>query len=118
MPGPTGETNRLTMAPREPFLCLGPDHDAQIKAVGRAGGIARKGTPEEAATAQDIAGVLWWGDESTARSLRQVLAGRDGAILPLITETPRACDTLAERHLCIDTTASGGNAALMVEVGA
>ncbi|SFR57073.1 bifunctional proline dehydrogenase/L-glutamate gamma-semialdehyde dehydrogenase PutA [Litoreibacter janthinus] len=118
MPGPTGETNRLSTQPRAPFLCLGPDVQAQIDAVQAAGGIARQGMLEEVATTPDIAGVLWWGDEQTARRLRQDLAGRDGPILQLLSEVPRPCDTLAERHVCIDTTASGGNAALLAEVGA
>jgi len=118
MPGPTGETNRLSTFPRAPFLCLGPDQDAQIKAVARAGGVAQRGTVEDVETATDIGGTLWWGDAETARVLRQKLADRDGPILQLITEAPRPCDTLAERHVCIDTTASGGNAALLAEVGA
>ncbi|WP_281856093.1 bifunctional proline dehydrogenase/L-glutamate gamma-semialdehyde dehydrogenase PutA [Litoreibacter halocynthiae] len=118
MPGPTGETNRLSMAPRAPFLCLGPDHAAQLKAVATAGGIGLHGEVKDVASAGDIAGALWWGDAETARDVRQVLASRDGPILQLITEVPRPCDTLAERHVCIDTTASGGNAALLAEVGA
>ncbi|RLJ60539.1 L-proline dehydrogenase /delta-1-pyrroline-5-carboxylate dehydrogenase [Litoreibacter meonggei] len=118
MPGPTGETNRLSTQPRAPFLCLGPDHSAQIKAVQAAGGTARQGMIEEVATTPDISGVLWFGDADTARRIRRDLASRDGPILQLITEAPRPCDTLAERHVCIDTTASGGNAALLAEVGA
>ncbi|WP_298257548.1 bifunctional proline dehydrogenase/L-glutamate gamma-semialdehyde dehydrogenase PutA [uncultured Litoreibacter sp.] len=118
MPGPTGETNRLTHTPRAPFLCLGPDHAAQIEAVTRSGGTARQGTLDEVQTAADISGVVWGGDAATARKLRQALAQRDGPILQLLTEAPRPCDTLSERHICIDTTASGGNAALLAEVGA
>ncbi|EPX80819.1 bifunctional proline dehydrogenase/L-glutamate gamma-semialdehyde dehydrogenase PutA [Litoreibacter arenae] len=118
MPGPTGETNRLSTHSRAPFLCLGPDPAAQIAAVQAAGGTAREGMIEEVATTPDISGVLWFGDADTARRIRQDLASRDGPILQLITEAPRPCDTLAERHVCIDTTASGGNAALLAEVGA
>jgi RHH-type proline utilization regulon transcriptional repressor/proline dehydrogenase/delta 1-pyrroline-5-carboxylate dehydrogenase len=118
MPGPTGETNRLTTLPRAPFLCMGPDHAAQMKAVTEAGGVGQHADVGDIAETADIAGVLWWGGIETARELRQKLAGRDGPILQLITEVPRPCDTLAERHVCIDTTASGGNAALLAEVGA
>jgi RHH-type proline utilization regulon transcriptional repressor/proline dehydrogenase/delta 1-pyrroline-5-carboxylate dehydrogenase len=118
MPGPTGETNRLSTFPRASFLCLGPDQDTQIKAIAEAGGVAQRGTVEDVETATDIAGILWWGDAETARMLRRKLADRDGPILQLITEAPRPCDTLTERHVCIDTTASGGNAALLAEVGA
>jgi hypothetical protein len=38
MPGPTGESNRLTLRPRGPVLCLGPDRDAQAAAVRALGG--------------------------------------------------------------------------------
>ncbi|SDW16068.1 bifunctional proline dehydrogenase/L-glutamate gamma-semialdehyde dehydrogenase PutA [Litoreibacter albidus] len=117
MPGPTGETNRLSTVARLPFLCLGPDHAAQIDAVTKAGGVARRGDIAEVASAEGISGAVWWGDADTTRQLRQSLAGRDGPILQLITDVPRPCDTVAERHVCIDTTASGGNAALLAEVG-
>jgi len=36
--------------------------------------------------------------------------------LPLITTSPRSFEVRFERHLCVDTTASGGNAALLAEV--
>ena len=43
LPGPTGESNRLTLLPRAPLLCLGPGRDAaeaQRKAVEALGGRA------------------------------------------------------------------------------
>lgn len=61
-------------------------------------------------------GVVFWGDQETARALRQALAGRKGPILPLITEADPAPRCRLERHLCIDTTAAGGNAALLAAV--
>lgn len=118
MPGPTGETNRLSYSPRAPFLCLGPDDTAQVAAVQSLGGHARTGRIEEVAAATDIGGVIWQGDADTARHIRKALAGRDGPILPLLIHAPRPCDVLSERHVCVDTTASGGNAALLAEVGA
>jgi RHH-type proline utilization regulon transcriptional repressor/proline dehydrogenase/delta 1-pyrroline-5-carboxylate dehydrogenase len=50
--------------------------------------------------------------------LAQALAQRDGPILPLITGQPDAAHALQERHVCIDTTAAGGNAQLLAEVSA
>jgi RHH-type proline utilization regulon transcriptional repressor/proline dehydrogenase/delta 1-pyrroline-5-carboxylate dehydrogenase len=44
------------------------------------------------------------------------LSQRTGPILPLITGQPDVGHALEERHICIDTTASGGNAALLGEV--
>jgi RHH-type proline utilization regulon transcriptional repressor/proline dehydrogenase/delta 1-pyrroline-5-carboxylate dehydrogenase len=44
------------------------------------------------------------------------LAQRDGVILPLITEADFADRCHLERHVCIDTTAAGGNAALLAQM--
>ncbi|MCB1410377.1 MAG: hypothetical protein KDK22_13075, partial [Rhodobacteraceae bacterium] len=65
-------------------------------------------------TATGLSGVLWWGDAAMARALAVALSRRAGPILPLITAMPDAAHALTERHLCIDTTASGGNAQLLV----
>jgi len=117
LPGPTGESNRLTILPRAPMLCLGPDIGAQMTAVDRAGGRPVEGSGlGDCDTLDDIGGVLWWGDDATAQDIRQRLAARPGPILPLITGKPSPADVIAERHVCIDTTASGGNAQLLAEV--
>ena len=41
------------------------------------------------------------------------LADRDGEIVQLITAMPDLAHVAHERHLCVDTTAAGGNAALL-----
>ncbi|MCB1492777.1 MAG: hypothetical protein KDJ77_13445, partial [Rhodobiaceae bacterium] len=61
--------------------------------------------------------VLWWGDEDTARAYARALAGREGPIVPLVTGRPDAGHALFERHLCVDTTAAGGNASLLAGGG-
>ncbi|TMV93604.1 bifunctional proline dehydrogenase/L-glutamate gamma-semialdehyde dehydrogenase PutA [Thioclava sp. BHET1] len=116
LPGPTGELNRLSLVPRDPVLCLGPDAEAQKQAVEALGGQARidaHAEPEALATMTGISGVLWWGDDETARACAKALAEREGAIVPLITGKPDIGHLYHERHLCIDTTAAGGNAALL-----
>jgi RHH-type proline utilization regulon transcriptional repressor/proline dehydrogenase/delta 1-pyrroline-5-carboxylate dehydrogenase len=125
LPGPTGELNRLTLWPRAPFLCAGPGADAaaaQARAVEAAGGQALPlpGGIDAAAlaTLDGFGGVIWWGDDGTARTLALALADRPGPILPQLLSSPAPQDVLVERHLCVDTTASGGNAALLAEVGA
>ncbi|HHL21948.1 MAG TPA: bifunctional proline dehydrogenase/L-glutamate gamma-semialdehyde dehydrogenase PutA [Aliiroseovarius sp.] len=122
LPGPTGEMNRLTHHARAPFLCLGPGETtsrAQAEAV-RAHGSQAVICPDlpaaALATLPDFGGVLWWGDTDTARDINRALAARPGAILPLLTGQPRAEQVTLERHLCVDTTASGGNTALIAEV--
>ena len=124
LPGPTGESNRLTLIPRPPVLCLGPGPEAaeaQRKAVESLGGsaIAVPGAldAEALVTLTGFSGVLWWGDDSTARSYARALARRTGPILPVLTAMPDRAHALHERHVCVDTTASGGNAALLAEAG-
>ncbi len=118
LPGPTGEMNRLFTFPRAPFLCLGPGAAAaraQAQALEKVGaaGIACEGlAPEALTTLTGFAGALHWGSEAEARACALALAARQGPILPLITGAPGA-EFLLERALCVDTTASGGNAALI-----
>ncbi|MFN4156317.1 MAG: bifunctional proline dehydrogenase/L-glutamate gamma-semialdehyde dehydrogenase PutA [Paracoccaceae bacterium] len=122
LPGPTGESNRLTSVARPPILCLGPSAAqamAQATVVRALGGLAVEvpGLAPEALDGDDgFSGAVWWGDEATARAYAQALAARSGPILPLITGMPDAGHVTLERHTCIDTTASGGNAQLLAQV--
>ena len=139
LPGPTGESNRLSVHPRGPIACLGPDARTQADAVTALGGIPiipdvgsqadaatvlggvpvvpEGNLPAEALLTLDCAAVVWDGDSDIARSYERALARRTGAIVPLITGALVAGHVLHERHICIDTTAAGGNAALLAEVG-
>ncbi len=124
LPGPTGESNRLTAHPRDPILCLGPGAtatDAQIWAVTALGGRAAACPGTLAAEAltrlTGLSAVLYWGPEPQARAIAQALAQRSGPILPLIGAMPDRAHVTHERHICIDTTASGGNAALLAGAG-
>mgnify|MGYP000716200139 CR=1 FL=1 len=120
LPGPTGESNRLTLVPRPPLLCLGPGRTAQREqadAVRALGGqaICPDGAlpPARLDEIKALAGVIWWGDDARARAYEQALARRNGPILPLIREMPDVARVQGERHVCVDTTAAGGNAALL-----
>ncbi|SMX30149.1 Bifunctional protein PutA [Pelagimonas phthalicica] len=124
LPGPTGESNQHSHMARPPVLCLGPGADcaaAQAQAVTALGGVAVEAHGSVPADAlQDLpgfAGALWWGDEADARAYRSALAERTGALLPLITDAPDIAHVRAERHVCIDTTAAGGNASLLAGEG-
>ena len=118
MPGPTGESNRLTLTPPAPLLCLGPGRAtalAQAEAIRKLGGRAVEApglAPDALATLQGFSGALWWGEAEAGRPYAQALAKRQGPILPLIA-APDAGHAHLERHLCIDTTASGGNSQLL-----
>ncbi|MDF1729395.1 MAG: aldehyde dehydrogenase family protein, partial [Sulfitobacter sp.] len=120
MPGPTGESNRLSTLPRPALLCMGPGEEtaaAQARAVEALGGVALQADgmipPDALGAAPLYGGVLWWGDEATARTIETTLAERQGPIVPLIRGLPDSARVRAERHVCVDTTASGGNAELL-----
>ncbi|MDX1400288.1 MAG: bifunctional proline dehydrogenase/L-glutamate gamma-semialdehyde dehydrogenase PutA [Kiloniellales bacterium] len=141
LPGPTGESNRLRTYPRGTVLCLGPTPEialaqaaqalgvgcgavvavpgaeAAIKTLVAAGApvVALEGTvqPETLKTAEGLAVVAAAGTSDWTRDLRVALSERDGPIVPLVTETAAPERFVLERHLCIDTTAAGGNASLL-----
>uniref|UniRef100_UPI0035682C96 L-glutamate gamma-semialdehyde dehydrogenase n=1 Tax=Actibacterium sp. TaxID=1872125 RepID=UPI0035682C96 len=120
LPGPTGELNRLTTLPRPPVLCLGPGEavrQAQVQRVQTLGGhpVAVQGhlAPEALIDLPAFGGVIWWGAPETARAYAQALTRRVGPIIGLVTGQPDAAHVLIERHLCVDTTAAGGNASLL-----
>ena len=120
LPGPTGESNRLTTFAKSPILCLGPGAEAaqtQAQAVIKLSGqaVVSDGLlhPEALSDLSGFSGAIWWGDDETGRLMEQALAKRKGPILPLITGLPDAARVLGERHVCVDTTAAGGNAALL-----
>ncbi|MCU4653712.1 bifunctional proline dehydrogenase/L-glutamate gamma-semialdehyde dehydrogenase PutA [Roseibacterium sp. SDUM158016] len=134
LPGPTGESNRYVTAPRGIVLCLGPGREAalaqaaQARAAGcpalavtpgLAPGEGLDGTLDPGALTRlsGIDAVAYRGRDETARAFRVALASREGAIVPLITAADISPYCLEERHLCIDTTASGGNASLLARAG-
>lgn len=141
MPGPTGELNLLSDQARGVVLCLGPDKESALKqaaialAQGNAVVIVAAGMHSWARNAaevglpvlalsglleadaltktNDFAAVTSSADQVTLRSYRQALAARDGVLIPLITEIDAPERFVIERHLCVDTTAAGGNASLI-----
>ncbi|MFK7752777.1 MAG: bifunctional proline dehydrogenase/L-glutamate gamma-semialdehyde dehydrogenase PutA [Sedimentitalea sp.] len=120
LPGPTGESNRLTLSARGPLVCLGPGNTAvneQVEAIQKLGGSAIRANgmlpPQDLTDVPDIAGAVWWGDDHTARDYDLALAARAGPLVPLILGLPDIAHVRSERHVCVDTTAAGGNAALL-----
>ncbi len=118
LPGPTGESNFLRSLPRRPALCLGPGADAaraQAAQIEKLGGVAVAVAgalpPDALARLDGMSCVLWWGGDG--RDYARALSKRDGPIVPLVTAAPDGGHALVERHVCIDTTAAGGNAALL-----
>ena len=132
LPGPTGESNRLSVVPRGVVLCLGPTAEAarEQRALVRESGstpilVAPGLTAEEGIdgvldpaaleTLRGMEAVALWGSPEALRPARKALAARKGAIVPLLAERDLAARCIIERHVCIDTTAAGGNASLLAQ---
>lgn len=141
LPGPTGESNRLSLYPKGPVLCLGPTLEIALSQAVQALGagcaavlvapdaeqsvrpLIDAGAPVAAldgivsadtlSAVKGIAAVAAAGASDWTRELRIALASRDGAIVPLETQSISPERYVVERHLCIDTTAAGGNASLL-----
>ena len=137
LPGPTGERNTLSFAPRGKILCAADDVSAllnQLAAVLATGNTAvvpamqskliPAGLPQVVHQAIDVSGDIAAADIHLAlvdapviTQWRNVLAARDGALVPLVPTAEDAPIALwrlvAERALCVNTTAAGGNASLM-----
>ncbi len=130
LPGPTGESNRLTLYPRGRILCLGPTLDAakEQASMARSCGcetlIVCPGAKSEhtldglllseaLTSLRNFEAVVYWGSVDELRKLRLALSRREGAIIPLIAERSFSAQCVLERHVCIDTTAAGGNASLL-----
>ncbi len=132
LPGPTGESNILSTFGRGVILCLGPTAEmakrqatiaeasgcrAVCIAPGAEGGRSLNGrlSPRDLASLEGFHAVALWGPESELREARIALAGREGRLIPLLAENDLAERCVLERHICIDTTAAGGNASLLAE---
>ncbi|TDR82294.1 bifunctional proline dehydrogenase/L-glutamate gamma-semialdehyde dehydrogenase PutA [Paludibacterium purpuratum] len=136
LPGPTGEKNSLRFAPRGVVACLAPERGEllrqMIAALACDNRVLLPHSPENDQLCALMPGwvdtddmplsvpaldaVLFAGPASVADSARRTLAGRDGAIVPLIEAGADGYEwhrLVVERALCINTTAAGGNASLM-----
>ncbi|WP_055113101.1 bifunctional proline dehydrogenase/L-glutamate gamma-semialdehyde dehydrogenase PutA [Roseibium album] len=132
LPGPTGESNRLSTFGRGTVLCLGPtaaaaDRQADtarangctaVVVVPGASGVSSVDGFLSRKALEDIDGfdaVALWSETDDLATTRRHLANRSGRLIPLLAEDDLAARCRMERHVCIDTTAAGGNASLLAE---
>ena len=139
LPGPTGESNRIARHPLGLVVCLSHDPDAlldrTVQALRPGNRVLALGAGAQAALAPLLGqglplavldgaihpdrladlnpdAVSADGTQDLA-AIRRRLAARDGPIVRLITERIYPEAYVLERSICIDTTAAGGNAALL-----
>jgi len=136
--GPTGESNKLANHGRGVMICCGQDAayyalmalacgntallvDApvdQANALAKAFGDVVK-VANGSLNGLDLSGLGWFAgvafnpSEYDVRVIRKQLATREGAILSVLCDKQDWAGFVTERTLCVDTTASGGNAALL-----
>ena len=139
LPGPTGERNTLSFAPRGIVLCAASTVAGLLNQFA-----AVLATGNRAVLVEDVSQLLPQGlpvalrdavsvvsrdelerydvqmallDASWMHSLLVMLAARDGALVPVVetkeTEAIPLWRLVAERAVCMNTTAAGGNASLM-----
>ena len=130
LPGPTGESNRLSTVPKGTILCLGPrieDANEQARIAASQGcnafivcpdaqsknSINGLLEPGSLTRVSNISAVVLWGNDEDQIQARTALAKRSGSIIPLICDHDFAEQCTIERHICIDTTAAGGNTRLL-----
>ncbi|MGS0741735.1 trifunctional transcriptional regulator/proline dehydrogenase/L-glutamate gamma-semialdehyde dehydrogenase [Glaciimonas sp. GG7] len=142
LPGPTGERNTLAFAPRGAVLCSAQtvammlNQLAAVLATGNtpvieasASALIPSGLPPsvrasiqivDSVNSNDASAIalhLALVDNADLARLHPLLAARDGALVPVLGTSESVPIPLwrlvAERALCVNTTAAGGNASLM-----
>jgi len=133
LPGPTGESNKLSVFPIGRVLCLGPTVEMAIaqarvaQQVGCEALIVCPGAQGENAidgflprvslsSLKGFSAVICNSGKDDLRQIRIALAERKGALVPLVVEQNIADRCVIERHVCIDTTAAGGNVSLLASL--
>ena len=145
LPGPVGERNSYSLLPRGAVLCkmstetglvlqlaclLATGNSAVIEDAARFGGfldalpagLRQHWRPWQDEASSRVSLALFEGDTDALRSFSERMAGRDGAIVPVLAlsahDIAAGCDyplefLLRERSLSVNTAAAGGNASLM-----
>jgi RHH-type transcriptional regulator, proline utilization regulon repressor / proline dehydrogenase / delta 1-pyrroline-5-carboxylate dehydrogenase len=136
LPGPVGETNTLCFAGRGPVVSLGGNAVDLLRGFGLALAAGNAMVAEDGPAARKLLSALSavvqrhmtlvarWRDAdcaavlvppSSASAVRQQVAGRDGALIPVIESLDAAAllRLVVERTISVNDAAAGGNAALM-----
>jgi RHH-type proline utilization regulon transcriptional repressor/proline dehydrogenase/delta 1-pyrroline-5-carboxylate dehydrogenase len=137
LPGPTGERNTLQFLPRGTVGCHAETLPHLLEHLAAAWATGNRALLPDSEDGRrlvriidhpdiafvrdlvdaDIQALLFAGDEAAADPLRRRLAARDGPLVPLIGERESGSYDLhrlvLEKTVSVNTTAAGGNAALM-----
>ncbi|MFT4519453.1 MAG: RHH-type proline utilization regulon transcriptional repressor/proline dehydrogenase [Halioglobus sp.] len=127
MAGPTGESNRLSLHAKKRVLCLGPGRELAEQqclearrigcqviaiAVGVTDGLSGEVEAAQLKEVEQLQAVVYWSMDR-ANEFRRALSEREGPIVPLVMSRDLMARLTTERHICINTTAVGGNTSLL-----
>ncbi len=136
LPGPTGERNTLAYVPRGNIACFATHAEVLLNQIAATLATGNRALVVEGALPADLPADVKSAiqtvkpadlakadfqialvESSLGAKLRPELAARDGSIVSVIDTTEEGDIPLwrliAERALCVNTTAAGGNASLM-----
>jgi len=127
LPGPTGESNHWSVVPRTPVLVIDNDQKRyqsiarQLESYGcRCVSVDDQSAENSLLSLVDQhQAQLVLAPNASSHTLlnyRKKLAMGDQTLIPLIDNTDDPSWFFHERHVCIDTTAAGGNASLLGSV--
>lgn len=118
LPGPTGEANKYHLFAKKQVYCCGPgDQNAQRQeAMLKEAGftdiiVVPNAKPEEISQAEGLNALMYWGEDT--REFASALATKSGKIIQISSKETIGIELFEEQVICIDTTASGGNAELL-----
>ena len=124
LPGPTGESNHWRTVPRSPVLIIdnGSPEVQKTEQASRALGCetlrikASKAQTDLISAIDSCKAAAVVAPQSSAQdrlNYRTQMSQGNGALIPLLNSADDPSRLLMERHVCIDTTAAGGNASLL-----
>lgn len=132
LPGPTGESNQLSEFGRGVILCLGPTNSIAVKQaeIASENGCQALVVVPDTTVANSVNGYLpreylalldgfdaiaLCSNDEDLQQVRRQLASREGQLIPVVADNSLASYCRLERHICIDTTAAGGNTSLLAQ---
>lgn len=126
LPGPTGESNHWRTAPRSPVLIVdnGSPEVQKAEQASKALGCdtllieVTKAQTDLLSAIDSYKAAAVVAPQSSALdrlNYRIQMSQGNGALIPLLNTADDPSRLLMERHVCIDTTAAGGNASLLGE---
>ena len=113
LPGPTGELNRYRWMPKQNLWCVGEAGELAEQAQQIGCQVRQVADWRQVEDWSDCGGVICE-SQTELTALRECLARQPGPLIGLYAQH-NVGQWVRERHVCVDTTAAGGNAELLAQ---